>query len=220
MKIAIKVGGPMSSLVLIIIIQLLYVPMLTLRTICMVKNLKVLTGFFGFLEAAVNIIGLSIVLSGEHSFLEMGVYALGFAAGLILGIAIEQKLAIGFITLQVNIEQRNEKLIDLLRSEGFGVTIYYGEGRSGSRINLDILTKRKKEKRLLQIIEEYEPCAFVMSYEPKMFRGGYLTEIMNRRPKNKKMGKKEKNNRNIIKKTVDEIRTETETLKNEWMSEE
>ena len=34
------------------------------------------------------------------------------------------------------------------------------------------------------------------------------------------MGKKEKNNRNIIKKTVDEIKTETETLKNEWMSEE
>lgn len=208
----------MSRLLLIIIIQLLYVPMLTLRTICMVKNLKVLTGIFGFLEAAINIFGLAIVLSGDHSFLEMGVYSLGFASGLILGIAIEQKLAIGFITLQVNIQHKNEALINLLRNEGFGVTIYYGDGRSGPRINLDILTKRKKEKRLLQIIEEYEPCAFVMSYEPKMFRGGYLTEIMKRRPK--MMDKKKKSDRSVIKKTVDGIKTEAEVLKSDWIGEE
>lgn len=208
----------MSRLLLIIIIQLLYVPMLTLRTICMVKNLKVLTGFFGFLEAAINIFGLAIVLSGDHSYLEMAVYALGFASGLILGIAIEQKLAIGFITLQVNIEQKNEVLINLLRDEGFGVTIYYGDGRSGPRINLDILTKRKKEKRLLEIIEKYEPCAFVMSYEPKMFRGGYLTEMMKRRPKMN--DKKKKNSKSVIEKTVDEIKTEAEVLKSDWVGEE
>lgn len=207
----------MSKLLLIIIIQLLFVPMLTLRTICMVKNLKFLTGVFGFLEAAINIFGLSIVLSGDHSFLEMGVYALGFASGLILGIAIEQKLAIGFVTLQVNIQHKNEALINVLRNEGFGVTIYYGDGRSGPRINLDILTKRKKEKRLLDIIEEYEPCAFVMSYEPKMFRGGYLTEMMKRRPK--VMGKK-KNDRSVIEKTVEEIKTEAEILKTDWVGEE
>ena len=38
----------MTKLLLIIGIQLLYVPMLTLRTICMVKNLKILTALFGF----------------------------------------------------------------------------------------------------------------------------------------------------------------------------
>lgn len=225
MKKETKAGGAMSNLlvsklVLIMVVQLLYVPMMTLRTICMVKNLKFLTGLFGFLEATVYIFGLAIVLSGEQNFLEMGVYALGFAVGLILGIAIEQKLAIGFITLQVNIQQRNEQLINILRNEGFGVTIYYGEGRSGPRINLDILTKRKKEKRLLEIIEEYEPCAFVMSYEPKMFRGGYLTEIMNRRPKMIGKKKKRENSKSVIEKTVAEIKTEAETLKNEWITKE
>lgn len=206
----------MSKLILIIIVQLLYVPMMTLRTICMVKNLKFLTGFFGFLEASVYIFGLAIVLSGEQNFLEMGVYALGFSVGLILGIAIEQKLAIGFITLQVNIQQCNEQLINVLRNEGFGVTIYYGEGRSGTRIKLDILTKRKEENRLIEIIEEYEPNAFVVSYEPKMFRGGYLAEMMNRRPKIKK----KKNGRSVIEKTINELKTETETLKNEWLDGE
>ena len=128
----------MTRLFLIIFIQLLYVPMLTLRTICMVKNLKVLTGIFGFMEALIYIFGLAIVLSGEQSIVEMVVYAIGFAAGLTLGIYIEQKLAIGFTSIHVNIEQENPTLIEVLRKEGFGVTVYLGEGKFGKRTKLDI----------------------------------------------------------------------------------
>ena len=211
----------MSRLFLIIFIQLLYVPMLTLRTICMVKNLKVLTGLFGFMEALIYIFGLATVLSGDQSILEMVVYAVGFAAGLTLGIYIEQKMAIGFTSIQVNIEKENPTLIAVLRNEGYGVTAYYGEGKFGKRTNLDILTKRKSEKNLLKLIEEYEPKAFIMSFEPKMFRGGYLTEMMNGRLKRKLMGagQPEKEVKSVIEKTVAEIRNETETLKHDWFED-
>ncbi len=82
----------MSKLVLIVVVQLIFVPLLTLRTITMVKNLKVLTAVFGFLEALVYIFGLAIVLSGESTYMEMFVYAVGFSAGLIAGISVEQKI--------------------------------------------------------------------------------------------------------------------------------
>lgn len=208
----------MTRLFLIIFIQLLYVPMLTLRTICMVKNLKVLTGIFGFMEALIYIFGLAIVLSGEQSIVEMVVYAIGFAVGLTLGIYIEQKLAIGFTSIHVNIEQENPTLIEVLRKEGFGVTVYLGEGKFGKRTKLDILTRRKSEKNLLQIIEKYEPKAFIMSFEPKMFRGGYLAEMMNVRLKMKMQRKdrEEMEIKSVIEKTVEEIKIETETLKNDW----
>ncbi|AFA49944.1 DUF2179 domain-containing protein [Acetobacterium woodii] len=208
----------MTKLLLIVIVQLLYVPMLTLRTICMVKNLKILTALFGFLEALISIFALSIVLSGEQSIAEMIVYAIGFAVGLIVGISIEKKLAIGFSSIQVNIEKYNDKLIELLRDDGFGVTVYYGEGKDGKRINLDILTKRKKEKYLLQLINQYEPNAFVMSFEPKMFRGGYLTEMMSRRARNRQENKKLEINpsKNVIVKTFEELKCEAEALKKNW----
>lgn len=211
----------MTRLFLIVFVQLLYVPMLTLRTICMVKNLKVLTGLFGFMEALIYIFGLAMVLSGDQSILEMVVYAVGFAAGLTLGIYIEQKLAIGFTSIQVNIEEENPTLIEVLRKEGFGVTVYLGEGKFGKRTNLDILTKRKSEKNLLKIIEKYEPKAFIMSFEPKMFRGGYLTEMMNGRLKKKiiKPEQSEKEIRSVIEKTVEEIKNETVTLKNDWFDQ-
>lgn len=208
----------MTRLFLIVFVQLLYVPMLTLRTISMVKNLRVLTGLFGFMEALIYIFGLAMVLSGDQSILEMVVYAVGFAAGLILGIYIEQKLAIGFTSIKVNIEEENPTLIEVLRKEGFGVTVYLGEGKFGKRTNLDILTRRKSEKNLLKIIKEHEPKAFIMSFEPKMFRGGYLTEMMNGRLK-RKVHKQEQSDREIksvISKTVEEIKNETVTLKKDW----
>lgn len=211
----------MSRLFLIIFVQLLYVPMLTLRTICMVKNLKVLTGLFGFLEALIYIFGLAIVLSGEQSILEMVVYALGFAAGLTLGIYIEQKLAIGFTSIHVNIEEENPTLVTVLRNEGYGVTSYCGAGKSGKRTKLDILTRRKSEKNLLKLIEKYEPKAFIMSFEPKMFRGGYLTEMMNGRLKRKlqRVDQSPQESKSVIEKTVEEIKSETETLKNDWFED-
>ncbi|MGB3366356.1 MAG: DUF2179 domain-containing protein, partial [Acidaminobacteraceae bacterium] len=164
----------MSKLILIILVQLLYVPMLTLRTISMVKNLKILTSVFGFLEALVYIFGLAIVLSGEQSVVEMLVYALGFGMGLLVGILVEQKLAIGYTTMHVNINHTNNEILTDLRDKGFGVTVFKGEGKFGDRNKLEILTKRKRESELIKLIYEKEPEAFIVSYEPKTFKGGYL----------------------------------------------
>lgn len=168
----------MREIVLILILQLCYVPMLALRTICMVKKLTLLTAFFGFLEAIVYVFGLALVLSGDQTTLAMIVYALGFSLGLIVGIAIENKIAIGFRSVLVNIKTKNMLLIDELRSMGYGVTVFEGEGREGSRYRLDILTKRSQEKELFEMINAHEPSAFVIAYEPTRFQGGFIEQMM------------------------------------------
>lgn len=171
----------MSNLILILIMQLIYVPMLALRTICMVKKLTVLTAVFGILEALIYVFGLSLVLTGEQTILEMLVYAFGFGIGLIVGIYIENKIAIGYTSVIANIREKNMALITHLRENGYGVTVFEGEGRESSRYRLDILTKRTKESELLELINQYEPSAFVIFYEPKLFKGGYILELMKKR---------------------------------------
>lgn len=196
----------------------MYVPMLTLRTISMVKNLKVLTAVFGFLESIIYIFGLAIVLSGEQSIVEMIVYAFGFSMGLVTGIFVEQKLAIGFSSFNVNINHNNTELVKDLRNSGFGVTTYQGEGRNGERVILDILTKRKKESLLIKKIYAHEPNAFIISYEPKMFKGGYLADIMKKRMRksmnNKGINKEE--SLGVISRTIKKVRSEVNTLKKNW----
>ncbi len=167
-----------ENIILLLILQLIYVPMLALRTICMVKKLRVLTAFFGFLESLVYVFGLAIVLTGEQSIVEMFVYAIGFSLGLIVGIQLESKIAIGYTSFLVNIRDRNQELIDALRDRGYGVTLFAGEGRDGTRYRLDILTKRVQEEELMKIINYFEPYAFVLAYEPTRFKGGFMEVMM------------------------------------------
>ncbi len=168
----------MRDIVLILVLQLMYVPMLALRTISMVKKLKVLTAFFGFLESIIYVFGLAIVLTGDQTLISMLVYAVGFSLGLIVGIQVENKIAIGYVSFLVNIKEKNTELIDALRERGFGVTVFDGEGRDGIRYRLDILTRRSQEAELLKLIEYFEPYAFVLAYEPTRFKGGFMEVIM------------------------------------------
>lgn len=212
----------MKDIILILVLQLCYVPMLALRTISMVKKLTLLTAVFGFLESLIYVFGLAMVLSGDQSVLSMLVYALGFSLGLVVGIHVENKIAIGYTSILVNIRQRNDELMVRLRECGFGVTVFQGEGKDSPRFRLDILTKRARELELLRLIEEYEPAAFVLAYEPTRFKGGYMEVMMKKHnkifnkvkpldPSAEACGNEEKSD-SWLKRTSDGIVAEVKTL--------
>lgn len=171
----------MKEIILILLLQLIYVPMLTLRTIFLVKNMSLIASIFGVAEALIYVFGLSLVFNGNSTTIAMIVYAIGFGAGIFVGGYVERKLAIGYTTFVVNLMGKNEELISTMRCEGFGVTVFEGEGRDGVRYRLDVLTKRSREKELLEIIEKYAPRAFIISYEPRKFKGGFLVNSMKKR---------------------------------------
>lgn len=210
------------ELLLLIAVQLIYVPLLTLRTITMVKNLRVLAAIFGFLEAFVYVFGLAIVFSGEQSTLQMLVYALGFSLGLIAGVYVEQKLAIGFTSVHVNISQYNPELVEKLRESGYGVTAFDAYGKTSSRVRLDILTHRRNEKKLTELILSFEPQAFIVSYEPKTFRGGYMTQLMRRRMANlpkKPVDQVAEEEHSIFTDSLTEVKREIEVLQKDWQND-
>ncbi|NGY88845.1 DUF2179 domain-containing protein [Bacillus megaterium] len=164
----------MKDILLILVLRLLYVPIYTLRTIFLVKNVTALAAILGVAEMLIYVFGLSIVFSGEQSLVQMVVYAVGFGIGIILGTMLENKLAIGYINVTVNTQQKNTELINMLRNNGFGVTVYTGEGRDSNRFRMEVLTKRNRENELIATVEHYEPKAFIISYEPRRFKGGFL----------------------------------------------
>ncbi|MGF9891023.1 DUF2179 domain-containing protein [Priestia megaterium] len=164
----------MKDILLILVLQLLYVPIYTLRTIFLVKNVTALAAILGVAEMLIYVFGLSIVFSGEQSLVQMVVYAVGFGIGIILGTMLETKLAIGYINVTVNTQQKNTELINVLRNNGFGVTVYTGEGRDSDRFRMEVLTKRNRENELIATVEHFEPKAFIISYEPRRFKGGFL----------------------------------------------
>jgi uncharacterized protein YebE (UPF0316 family) len=169
-------GAKVKEILLILLLQLIYVPIYTLRTIFLVKNITVLASILGIAEMLIYVFGLSLVFGGDQSFVSMVVYAVGFGLGIILGTKLEQKIAIGYINVTVNTQEKNSNLIDTLRQNGFGVTLYTGEGRDSERYRMEILTKRNRENELIATVEMFEPSAFIISYEPRRFKGGFLLD--------------------------------------------
>jgi len=165
-----------KEIILILLLQLVYVPIYTLRTIFLVKNITVLASILGIAEMLIYVFGLSLVFGGDQSIIAMVVYAVGFGLGIILGTKLEQKIAIGYINVTVNTQEKNGHLIDTLRQNGFGVTLYTGEGRDSERYRMEILTKRNRENELIATVEKFEPNAFIISYEPRRFKGGFLLD--------------------------------------------
>ncbi|MGJ9383335.1 DUF2179 domain-containing protein [Salipaludibacillus sp. CF4.18] len=166
---------------LIFLAQLLYVPIFTLRTIMMVKSQKGKASGLGILEGMIYVVAIGIVLSDLSNYYNMGAYALGFGVGLYLGALIEEKLAIGYVSIEANIPRKNQELINRLREVGFSVSTSSVEGIDADRYLLYCTSRRDREKEFYRLIDQYEEKAFVASYEPRNFKGGYITKGMKKR---------------------------------------
>lgn len=169
----------MVNAIAILILQLLYVPILTLRTTFLVKGQKVQASLVAAMEAITYIISLGIVFSDLKNFLNIIAYVIGYGVGVYVGCKVEEKLAMGYRSTHVNLTSENQKLVSILRENKFGVTVFCGEGiNKDSRYRLDVISHRNREKELIDIILKEEPNAFIVSYEPTQFKGGYLSKQM------------------------------------------
>ena len=71
----------MLQALIIFLAQLLFVPVLTLRTIMMVKGMKEKAAALGMLEGVIYVIALGIVFSDLSNYLNMASYAISFGVG-------------------------------------------------------------------------------------------------------------------------------------------
>ena len=163
----------MGIVVFILIVQIAYVSISTLRLIIMMKGNRNLASLISFAEVFIYILGLSAVLDNMDTWYNFFVYCLGFAIGVYTGALIEEKMAMGYVMVQVTTKREDSNMAQKLRDEGFGVTAWLAEGLTGDRLMLNVLTKRNRQRELLKNIQEIDPQAFVISYEPKTFVGGF-----------------------------------------------
>ncbi len=161
-------------IIFIFIVQVLYVTLLTIRTILMVKGLKYFAAAISVVEVSINIIALSVVLSYiQESWIYVIIYAISYAVGILVGSKIEEMLALGYVTVQVISQDIESNLAERLRSAGYGVTGWLGFGMEGERLVLHVLTKRNSMRNLVAEIKEIDDRAFIISHEPIFFKGGF-----------------------------------------------
>ena len=169
-----------TVLLTIFIIQIVYVSLFTIRTVMVLKGYKFIAAGISIVEAFIYIVGLGLVLDNLDNIINIIVYALGYASGIMVGLIIEQKIALGYVVVNVTTAEKDKDLPNHFRTLGYGVTHSTSYGRDGERTSMQILTPRKYEKKLIETIREIDDHAFIVSYEPKNISGGFWTRQVRR----------------------------------------
>lgn len=133
----------------------------TVRTISIFRGHRVLAAFIGFFEVLIWLTAVGQVLRHlDHWYLVIA-YAGGFAAGNIVGIAVEAALAMGDAVVRVISPNREVHLAQVLRTADYFVTDLEGHGEKALPVEvLFVVTKRRNLARLVALIEKADPFAF------------------------------------------------------------
>jgi uncharacterized protein YebE (UPF0316 family) len=160
------------GLLLIFFARVLDMSMATTRTIFVVKGKKLAAAGIGFFESIIYVLALQKVFQNLDNPLSLIVYGLGFAVGNVVGITIEGKMAMGYITVQVITMIDPLGFSAILREQGYGVTVVAGEGKEGTRHILQIVLCRKDLSRLRDLINNWDKNAFVTIFDARTIKGG------------------------------------------------
>lgn len=166
--------------VTILIINIVYVSFFTIRMILTLKGLRYFAAFLSTIEVVIYVLGLGLVLNNLNQIQNIIAYAVGYGIGVIVGMKIEEKLALGYIIVNIITAEYDKDLPKVLRDEGYGVTDWAAHGLEGNRMALQILTPRKFELKLYDKIKTLDPKAFIISYEPKSIHGGFWVKSVKR----------------------------------------
>ena len=84
------------------------------------KGYRYLAAGVSMVEVVIYIVGLGLVLDNLDQIQNLIAYALGYGSGVIIGSKIEEKMALGYITVNVITSEAGEYLPKQLREKGYG----------------------------------------------------------------------------------------------------
>lgn len=166
----------MKIILIILAVQITYVSLFTMRMIFTLKGRSNLAAVISMAEVFIYMSGLTLVLNNLDNPLNMLAYCLGYGLGILTGTKIEEKMALGYVTVQIICHREEVFIADTLRENGYGVTCWLAEGRDADRLVMEVLAKRKNERHLYRLVESLSKDAFVISHEPRHFRGGFWVQ--------------------------------------------
>jgi len=146
--------------VLIFLARICDVTIGTIRIVMVAKGQKFVAPVLGFFEVLIWIITMSKVVQNLDNWLCYVAYAGGFATGNLIGLLLEEKLAMGFVKIQIITGNDAHLLIEALKEAGYGITHHDARGSTENVSIIYSIVKRSDIPRVEEIISSYNPKAF------------------------------------------------------------
>jgi uncharacterized protein YebE (UPF0316 family) len=145
----------------------------TVRMLFVMRGKKKFAWFLGFFQSVIYVVAISSVLAHLGNPLNVIGYGMGFATGNVVGMFIEERLAIGHTQVSIISSRLASAVVDRLRKEGFAVTEIPARGKDGTVGLLNVSILRRDIDKVETIVLETDPEAFVTIEDVRPLRHGY-----------------------------------------------
>ncbi len=145
----------------------------TLRVLMVMRGRKAIAWVLGFFQAGIFILAISSVLSHLDNPLNVIGYAAGFATGNVVGMLIEERLAIGHIGLSIISSRRGAAIAERMRAEGYAITEIPARGKDGTVALLNCSVLRKNVDKVHKIVNDVDREAFITAEDVRPVRRGF-----------------------------------------------
>lgn len=137
------------------------VTLMTVRIITLSRGKKLLAPLLGFFEVLIWLIAIRQIMQNLNNPASYIAYAAGFATGNIVGIYLEEKLAIGTLIIRIITVKEAQALVNALHVAGYGVTSLDAEGATGKVKLIYTVIRRRDLHTVMSTIRQFNPKSFV-----------------------------------------------------------
>lgn len=145
----------------------------TVRVLLVFRGRKGIAWFVGFFQSLLFVLAITTVLTNLDNILTAAGYAGGFATGNVLGMYLEEVLAIGHTHLRIISPGRGPAIAETLRTSGFAVTEISGRGKDGMVTLINASVLRKHVRQVERIAIDLDPDVFITAEDLRPLRRGF-----------------------------------------------
>ncbi len=145
----------------------------TLRVLYTVRGRNRQAWVFGFLTSLLFVVAISIVLSNLDNIWNVIAYAAGFATGNVVGIRIEERIAVGHAHIRIISSQLGDEIAESIRAAGYAATELPARGRDGSVSVISCSVVRRDIHRVRAEVDQIDPSAFITVEDIRPIHRGF-----------------------------------------------
>jgi len=152
----------------------------TVRTMLVIGGHRWIATFLGFFEVVIWVVAAGFAFKYLDNVWAVISYAGGFAAGVAVGMWLEERIALGYRMVQViapaNGDETHKAISNALREHGFRVTRVEGTGRDGPVEVAYTIVRRRNLNTVRNVLKDIAPRAFIAIKRVEVVSNGPFSE--------------------------------------------
>ncbi len=164
----------LQAALFIFILRVVDVAAMTLRILMIMRGRKAPAWVLGFMQALLFVVAIRAVLADLGNLANIIGYAAGFATGTVVGMYLEEWLAVGYGHVRVISSAHGAELAEKLRAAGYAATELAGRGRDGTVAVINCSVPRRVVGEVRRLVTETDPEAFITVEDVRPIYRGFF----------------------------------------------